>query len=169
MKEDLKNQFPMYRLFDDGINEPVIYSYLTKKYLQPTVNKNGYKQVTVKNALDNKVTLNYARLIMILAHPQEDYSTLEVDHINRDSTDDRLCNLRWISRHDNRMNRTNAKRPHRDVPIVIVFDNGQQIYYTHKMKDLINIPYTTVYNLANRKEGTNYSPKYGITCYYKQN
>lgn len=104
---------------------------------------------------------------MMLAEPKEDYTDLVVDHINRNKLDDSLSNLRWISPKENANNRYSPRRPHRGIPIIIEFDNGEKIEYCYKHKDIIDIPYVTIYSLAIKKQGTNYSPKYKMKCYYK--
>lgn len=167
MKQTQNYSFTRYQVENDGINEPKVYSSITKRYLKPSITKNGYKQVTLVADNGDAVTMNFARFVMMLTNPQESYSELEVDHINRDKSDDRIENLRWISKSENRLNREKAKRPHRDCIITIKFDNGSVFEYTHKTKKLLNIPYITIYTLANAKEGSHYSAKYGITCYYK--
>lgn len=65
------------------------------------------------------------------------------------------------------MNKCNPLRPHRGVPIIIKFDNGKKIEYSYKNRDILDIPYVTIYTLARAKQGTHYSPKYKMTCYYK--
>ena len=74
--------------------------------------------------------MNYARFVMIKTNPQEDYTDLVVDHINRIKTDDRPCNLRWISTKENTKNRVTTKRPHRNKPIILEFDTGKKQVYT---------------------------------------
>ena len=158
--------FSRYHAMNNG-EEVEIYSTITKKILNPKTNKNGYRQVTVINDENQPITMNYARFVMIKTDPQEDYTDLVVDHINRIKTDDRPCNLRWITTRENTKNRVTTKRPHRNKPIILEFDNGKKQVYTHINKDLFDIPYDTVYALANKKEGCNYSKKWGVKAYYK--
>jgi hypothetical protein len=54
--------------------------------------------VTVKDDFGMSHTFTLARFILMLTDPREDYSNLEVDHINRNSMDDRLSNLRWVTK-----------------------------------------------------------------------
>lgn len=96
-KKDYKYEFPAYKLILNGDEEPQVFSLKYNKFLQPKVQKNGYKQTTVYNVDKKPITLNYARFLMILTDPQESYENLVVDHINRDKQDDRLSNLRWIT------------------------------------------------------------------------
>lgn len=63
-------------------------------------NKNGYREIKMNNK-------NYYvhRIIAIMFIPNPDNSP-EVDHINHNKLDNRICNLRWVSSHDNMMNKT---------------------------------------------------------------
>ena len=112
--------------------------------------------------------MNYARFLMILVKPQSDYNNLCVDHINLDKTDDRIENLRWVTFSDNSKNRKKYNRMRKQYPIIIKFENGETITYTYQIHNIINIPYTTIYSLANAKQGSHYSKKYKISCYYQK-
>ena len=170
MKEQEKTynyNFSKYYVCCDG-EEGKIYSTIRGKFLNPKINKNGYKQVTVINDDGEHITMNYARFLLIKEDPRESYKGLVVDHINRDKNDDRLCNLRWTTAQSNSYNRENKNRPHRDIPIILEYENGQIMTYTYKNRHLFDIPYITVYTLANNKEGKNSSKKWGIKkAYYK--
>lgn len=167
-RKDYIYEFPDYQLYvDPKTDECTVYSKKTYKFLNPKTNKNGYKQTTIYNIEKQPLTLNFARLIMMLSEPQEDYTNLEVDHINHNRLDDRRSNLRWISKEENLKNRREHKRPHCKVPILIIFDDGRRIIYNHKDKAKYNFPYITVYTLANAKEGKHYSHKHKMKCFYQ--
>ena len=75
----------------------------TNRILNGCVNKYGYR--TIK--LNNKKYL-YHRIIALMFLPNPD-NLSEVDHINHDKLDNRVCNLRWVSRYDNMMNTTKCR------------------------------------------------------------
>lgn len=108
--------------------------------------------VTVKDDSGLMHTFTFARFILMLTDPKEDYSNFEVDHINRNQTDDRISNLRWVTKQENRINRDRTLRPHRDIPIIVWDHNEGEYYkYTHANKHKFPWPYMTVYTLASGK------------------
>ena len=71
--------------------------------------KSGY----LRHSYNEGGKTNYRLVHRMVAHnflPKIDIENLEVDHINRDKTDNRACNLRWVSRSINHQNR-NMKLP----------------------------------------------------------
>lgn len=59
----------------------------------------GYGTVTIKG-----VRYTAARIAWALHH-SEDPAELQIDHINRDRKDNRICNLRKVTQRENMMNR----------------------------------------------------------------
>lgn len=111
--------------------------------------------------------MNYARLAMVLLHPLPDYTNMVVDHINRDKTDDRISNLRWVTQKENCSNKTVHHRyAHSKEDIILIqhLDTKEIEPYKKSM----SIPQITVYSLANKLQGTDISKKYNIRCFYKK-
>lgn len=72
-------------------NGKIISSFITKiGYIQTTLYKNhkGYKKYI-------------HRLIMETFNPVDNMENLDIDHIDRDKTNNRLDNLRWVTHKEN--------------------------------------------------------------------
>ena len=72
----------------------------TNRILNGHVGKKGYREIKLNNK-----TYKYHRIIALMFLPNPD-NLPEIDHINHDKLDNRLENLRWVSSHDNSMNKT---------------------------------------------------------------
>ena len=163
----MENSFSNYTVIQNG-DRVAIFSKKRNRTLKTKVTANGYRMITVKDDFGMTHTFTFARFVLMLTDPREDYSNLEVDHINRNSMDDRLSNLRWVTKEQNIANRICHERPHRDVPIIIWDHNTGSYYkYTYAVKDQYPWPYVTIYSLASGKQGSHYSMKYNITCNYE--
>ena len=87
----------LYEAFDDGR----IYGLKCRRSLKPQI-KNGYETVTLcKNG--EKRYFRVHRLIALAFIPNP-YELPEIDHINGNPRDNRVCNLRWASRRTNQNN-----------------------------------------------------------------
>ena len=75
----------------------------TGKILKGNVRKDGYR--TIK--LNNKFYYVH-RIIAQMFLPNPD-NLSEVDHLKHNRLDNRVCNLRWSTRHDNMMNITKCR------------------------------------------------------------
>lgn len=90
-------------------NEGVVKSlkYDKERVLKYGYDRDGYKKVNlsirkVKSCSVHNLVLNTFRTDEVERHP--DY---QCDHINQDRTDNRLCNLQFVDKRENMMNRTN--------------------------------------------------------------
>jgi len=82
-----------YLIYEDGR----IYNKNTDKFLKGQIHtsKDGYKRILIYLWKNNKhKNFTVARLLMEHFRPEEWNENLSVDHINQDSFDNRLCNLR---------------------------------------------------------------------------
>ena len=78
----------------------------TNKLLKGTIPSTGYVVVQLKNS-NNKYHSKYVhRLVLFsfIGHPE--VSNMTCDHINRNKSDYRLCNLRWGTAHEQGKNVT---------------------------------------------------------------
>jgi len=92
------NGHPNYLIYEDGR----VWSKTSKKFRKACLT-NGYLQIGLcKNG--KKTYLRLHRLIAIHYIPNP-HNKLEVDHINRIKTDNRIENLRWATRQEQIDNR----------------------------------------------------------------
>jgi hypothetical protein len=92
---------PNYLIYPDGR----VFSKKTNKFLTHFNNGTGYKYVS----LSPKKNYTIHRLMAIHYLPNPD-NLPEVDHINRIRDDNRLENLRWVTREENIKNKGLQKR-----------------------------------------------------------
>ena len=76
----------------------------TNRILNGCVNKYGYRTI----GLNNKKYL-YHRIIAQIFIPNPD-NLPDIDHINHDKLDNKIENLRWVSKQDNNMNKTKCNK-----------------------------------------------------------
>ena len=88
-----------YLIYNDGL----VFSKKRNKFLKPNLNQYGYYQLSLcKN--NKKKTFRIHRLVALhyIPNPQ---NKLEIDHINRIKTDNRVENLRWVTHSENNLNK----------------------------------------------------------------
>ena len=95
--------YPNYIIYEDGR----VWGKVCKRFLKPHLNTaagQGYKQIALVGDNGRK-TLKIHRLIAchFIEHPGCGKNC--VDHINRDKTDNRLENLRWVTHRENMNNK----------------------------------------------------------------
>lgn len=76
------------------------------KILKPNIATNGYLYVNLYKDGSRKTTYIHSCVLKNF-NPCDD--VLTVDHINEIKTDNRLCNLRWLSFHDNASRSTRGR------------------------------------------------------------
>ena len=85
-------------------------------FLKPRADGVGYHQVGLsKNGKEVKYLVHRLVGIHYIPNPE---NKKEVDHINRDKTDNRIENLRWVNRSENQQNtgmNSNNKSGHKNI------------------------------------------------------
>lgn len=75
----------------------------TQRILRPGTDKDGYLRVVLCDYPHRRRTVRIHRLMMETFYPEN--ALAQVDHKNRDHTDNRLENLRWATEETNTNNR----------------------------------------------------------------
>lgn len=93
--QDIEGYEGLYQVSNVG----QVKSVKSGKILKPDKRKNGYLQIDLCKEGKKKKFLIH-RLVAAAFLPNED-ELPQVDHINNDKTDNRVCNLQWISHVEN--------------------------------------------------------------------
>ena len=96
--------FEDYEVFEDGR----VYSCKSNKFLIPQNNGNGYLKVHLYK--NGKMHQLYVHKLVALYYLENINNFKYIDHINRDKSDNRVCNLRWCSASENTNNTANSSR-----------------------------------------------------------
>lgn len=86
---------PKYQISNTGLVKGVRFD----RPMRPRLNTHGYLCILI-----GKKHYSVHRLVALTFIPNED-DTFEVDHIDRNKTNNNATNLRWISRSENMLNR----------------------------------------------------------------
>tara|TARA_R110001592_G_scaffold247202_1_gene509270 strand:+ start:286 stop:741 length:456 start_codon:yes stop_codon:yes gene_type:complete len=103
--------FPNYIIFKDGS----VYNINGRK-LKHTLHSNGYNHVCLRNnPIQKNKTIHRLLALCYIPNP---FNLPFVDHINRNKTDNRIENLRWVSCLINQQNvgkQKNNKSGHKNI------------------------------------------------------
>tara|TARA_R110002096_G_scaffold76770_2_gene181220 strand:- start:29 stop:535 length:507 start_codon:yes stop_codon:yes gene_type:complete len=87
-------EYPDYMIYPSGD----IFSIRYKKFLIPRYDKNGYKRLTIKNKITNKIdTLKIHQLVAMCFLGYKKNSNFVVDHIDNNKLNNYLHNLQVIT------------------------------------------------------------------------
>ncbi len=96
-----------YFIYKDGKVENI----KTGRFLKCQVDKDGYRRIGLHNGSCGKRIVKYFKVhrLLAIAYIPNPLNKPQIDHINRDRSDNRLCNLRWVTVKENANNRTVPK------------------------------------------------------------
>jgi hypothetical protein len=109
------HDFPNYLIFDDG----KVFSKYKNDYMTHRINKAGYHHISLSN--NGKEKNFYIHRLVAIHYLPNPNNLPEIDHINRDKSDNRVQNLRWSSKIENAQNKgmfKNNKTGHKGITFV---------------------------------------------------
>lgn len=86
-----------YYVTDDGR----VYSDVSKKFLSPQLDKNGYEKVVMTSTDGKRHRYSVHRLVMENFNPVENMSQLQVNHKDGNKRNNNLDNLEWCTNYEN--------------------------------------------------------------------
>jgi len=94
------NDYPNYLIYDDGR----VYSKKRKTFLKPQELKQGYKyNMLYKNGKQKNISIHRLVALHYIPNPN---NKPQVDHIDRNTQNNDVSNLRWVTREEQMNNRS---------------------------------------------------------------
>lgn len=114
-----------------------------ERCLEPKDNNDGYLQVTLyKNGGKDQPLVHRLVAMAFILNPE---GKPEVDHINRDTTDNRVENLRWVTSIENKNN--GLSKP------VLCVETGTEYHSVMEAERLIGVKHPNITNCCNGRYG----------------
>jgi len=119
------NYNDLYCVSDDGL----VMNRNTGLILTPRLDPEGRLRVDI-----HRKNMKIHRMVAERFCPKIDLPGLEVDHINRDQKDNRACNLRWVDKSTNQLNKNSTNISKEKNGYQVQFrKNGKHIHHSwHK-------------------------------------
>ena len=143
-------EFDNYEIDKDGN----IYNIKRGTKIKPFPDgRRGYLKVKLYyGAVNKKKTISVHRLMLEVFKPLDDYNDMEVDHINMNITDNRLSNLRWLTRKENYKGRKEIFSQRYDIRKWYMY--ALKLYYFYgfsinKISKIFNLDPQSLSNLIN--------------------
>ncbi len=115
--------YPNYIVYEDGR----IQNKKTKRFLKQYPDKNGYLVTQLYN--DGKCKTQRCHRIVANHYIPNPDNLPDVDHINRNPTNNHVSNLRWCSRVDNLQNKGKYKNNKLNIKHISAHSQGGYIFY----------------------------------------
>ncbi len=107
---EIENTNGKYLIYDDG----KIWSNQSNRFIKPFIMNKGYQMIRL---YDNKVLKRYTIHRLVAQHYLPNPNNFpQVDHIDRNKTNNNVNNLRWVDNSENQVNKPNyGKIPYRHI------------------------------------------------------
>lgn len=109
-----------------------VYNTKTQRLLALNAGTNDYKKVSVKLADGSRKTREVHRIILETFKPLANQKNLVVNHISGNKSDNRLCNLEWVTQRVNTSNTHFGKHQQKltkeqQEEVRALYDNGMSL------------------------------------------
>jgi hypothetical protein len=132
-------------------SEGEVKNRINDMYLTPWYNRDGRLQVSIYYKSTDKST-DVHRIVADRFCPKIDLPGLEIDHINRDRSDNRASNLRWVDRSTNHRNKNSTN--------ISKHGNGYQVQFKNKGKNIYHKWFKTKAEATAARDAFRMSPEY---------
>ena len=120
--------YPNYKIYENGNIENI----KSKRILKTQKDKDGYE--TTKLYLDGKYKRFKIHRLLGICYLDNPDNKLFIDHINRDKSDNRIENLRWVDKSENNSNRSAYKNSKLKERYITISENRGYTYYVLTMR-----------------------------------
>lgn len=148
--------YPNYQVSTQGN----VRNINTGRLLKGREHDGGYRNVYIKD-MYGKYRNQYIHRLVATYFVPSDPDCDEVDHINRDKTDNRADNLRWVDRSTNSKNYCRKNRRGYKMNTLTALQQEQIKHFIFegesnvKISERLDIPRQTIYSYRKRLEKTN--------------